>query len=730
MRQRSARVLPIAVIAAAGLALPATAQAASPAPVTPTTVMASRRASTVTLPTGDHVRVVTTSGQVHVEVQPAATSGPGRVLTTRRLGSQISVVPAVAEPYLGRFLDRSLFDVTRIRAGLKSDGRLPIRISYQGATPSLPGVHITSAASGVATGYLTPSSSAAFGRALTAQWKADSKAGWPARTTLFDGVTKIVTDLPGSAGATPKFPMYTLIVKAVGPDGKPLAEGEAGVMNVDNGQKYIGFVGFENGEARISVPAGNYDVIADTFEYDDATGKAAVRIATAGNYRVTGAGQTVSVDLRRATVTPMVSVPKKATLLSGLFTWDRYDASGDTSFSNGYFFDPDTTLYVAPSKPSAVGTQDSTVGWNLVGPGTNPAYTYDVATFADQIPATMKYTFTAADLATVQASYYGDGATRTGGFGRTALFPGQDFYITSINDVTRPSRRTEYVGAVGASARWAESALTNVDSFDDPGFIDGQPHAIKAGTTPTLDWFRGPLGSLIPTQTFFPYCYACRTSKQLNVVLAPFVDSVPTHVGNLFGALDGLPVGRFRLYQDDTLLFDKDDYPGAFVSVPASKATYRAIMDVDRRLQEPLQSTRSHTELTFSSAAGGPTMPSDWFCDLDATCTVLPIVQARLALPTSLNGTLPAKKSTVTVSVGQIQGAKTSTVTSGGLEIRPSGSDWITVPLKAAGGGKYTGTIDSTDYAGSDVDVRISGADAAGSTFQQTVLSAYTVASK
>jgi hypothetical protein len=102
-----------------------------------------------------------------------------------------------------------------------------------------------------------------------------------------------------------------------------------------------------------------------------------------------------------------------------------------------------------------------------------------------------------------------------------------------------------------------------------------------------------------------------------------------------------------------------------------------------------------------------------------------------VALPTSLNGTLPlAKKSAVTVTVSQIQNATKSAITSAGLEIRPAGYDWITVKLKSAGGGKFTGTIDNADYAGSDVDVRISGADKAGSSVQQTILSAYTVASK
>jgi hypothetical protein len=729
MRTRSAWFISIALVAAAGLALPLTAQAA---PSAARAKIASRRSSTVTLPTGDHVRVTTIAGKVQVEVQPAATSGPGRVLTTQRQGSEIYVVPAVAKPYLGRFLDRGLFDVTQIEAGLKSNGQLPVRISYQGNTPSVPGVNITSAKSGVAKGYLTPSSSAAFGRALTAQWKADSKAGWPARTTLFDGVTKISSDLPGTAGATPKYPMFTLIVKVKGPDGKPLPEGEAIVMNVDNGLKYLGFVGIVNGEARVSVPKGNYDAIADDFEYDDATNKSTIRIATVGNYEVTGAGQTMSIDLRKATVKPTVSVPKKATLVTGSFTWDRYDAAKTDSLGDVYSLDPDTTLYLAPSKPSKIGAQDSVLNWNLAGPGETPAYTYDVASYADQIPATTKHTFTAGDLATVHANYYGDGTAKTGGIGRSAVYPAQGFTFTAINNVARPSQRLEYVGATGGgSASWIESGLLNADSFDDPGFVDSQVHKVPAGTASTLDWFRGPLGAAIPTQVGAGYCYACRTSKELELALAPFTDSVSTHSGELFAALDGLPVARFRFYKNSTLLFDQDDYLGAEVAVPTTKATYKAILDVDLRLQKANQSTRSHTELTFKSAQGGPKMPSDWYCDVATACNVLPIVQAKVALPTSLSGTLPLKKkSAVTVTVSQIQGATKSGITSAGLEIRPAGYDWITVKLKAAGGGKYTGTIDNADYAGSDVDVRISGADKAGSSFQQTVLGAYTVASK
>ena len=44
------------------------------------------------------------------------------------------------------------------------------------------------------------------------------------------------------------------------------------------------------------------------------------------------------------------------------------------------------------------------------------------------------------------------------------------------------------------------------------------------------------------------------------------------------------------------------------------------------------------------------------------------------------------------------------------------------------GGGEFTGQLDNSELAGSDVDVRISARDAGGSRFTETVLKAYTVA--
>ena len=78
----------------------------------------------------------------------------------------------MAAAYLSRGLDPSLFEVGAL-ARAESGGRLPVRVSYAGAAPSLPGVTITSASSGTARGYLTLAGARVFGAALERQFAGD-----------------------------------------------------------------------------------------------------------------------------------------------------------------------------------------------------------------------------------------------------------------------------------------------------------------------------------------------------------------------------------------------------------------------------------------------------------------------------------------------------------------------------------------------------------------------------
>ena len=732
MRPPIRLALPVAALAA--LAPLATAPPALGAPTASPTAAAhlvahdvGSTSGTVQLVTGERVRLVRRGAATAVQVDHRG-SGAAGPLVTRTLGGRTTVMPLVAEPYLTRFLDPGLFDVGTLAAATGADGRLGVRLSYRGtARPSVPGVQVTSAADGIAHGYLTPSSAATFGRALAAQFRSDRRAGWPARSSLLGDVTHISADAASPITATPHFPMLTLVVKVVGSDGGPAPFAFVGFVNVDDGRKYGGFTVAEDGEVRISVPAGHYAFITDDFD------ESVVRIATRDDYAVSRAGQVVTLDLRTATARSYVSTPKPSASTGYSFEWDRADARGLTALGSGYGLDSPTEVRVTPSTRPRYGrvgvVQSFTTAQKDVD---DPAYTYDLATSDDHVPANLGKRFTAADLGVVAAAYYGDGSTPEGAFGRGALFPASGGVFFTISPLARPTTRTEYVGSQGPSRPvWVESGILNDASFDDPGFVDGDPRAVPAGSYRQARWFQGPLAPVVPIQTSNAFCYDCRTGDTMLVAMAPFIDGDPTHVGELFGAADGLPVARFRLYRGSTLVTDEDDATGALVEVPSAAATYRAVLDVDRRLSDPALSTQTRTEWSFRSGHGsGPAVPKGWYCDSGQDgCRTLPVVQARVKLPTDLQGRLPSGRSTVVVLAGRAQGAGTSGITATTLDVRGQGYDWQTVPLTRTGTGRYSAVLDNADYAGTLVDLRVSTKDQAGSTFTQTTLHAYRVAS-
>ena len=139
----------------------------------------------VTLVTGDVVRVVKDAkGRTIVQGLPVTRSGAGAAFQTVTAPKHTYVIPASARPYLGRFLDPALFDVTTLAAprarGSRSGSPLPARRSR-----AVPGVTVTSSSAGTASGYLTAGSARRFGAALADQYRTDAKAHFPRRATLF-----------------------------------------------------------------------------------------------------------------------------------------------------------------------------------------------------------------------------------------------------------------------------------------------------------------------------------------------------------------------------------------------------------------------------------------------------------------------------------------------------------------------------------------------------------------
>ena len=688
------------------------------------------------LATGEQVHVaVSPSGRISVQAAATASTGPAASLQLHRIGKSVYVIPTTAVPYLGRLLDVNLFNVSALAAAGGSS-RVPVRVSFTGTVPSIPGVTLTSTAAGAASGYLTPASARAFGAAVAAQFAADAAAHWPARTSLF-GATKISADVTIPPVITPLFPMRTLIVHVVDAAGAPVPFGFISLLNVDDARKYNGFAIVVDGEARVSVPLGNYSGVTFIDSLDAAGNFLGVREDAVGEYAVSAQNQVLTFDARHATARLSVSAPKPAGLTLQTFDWNRTDATGFGGSGSSFISDA-SPVFVTPEPAATVGTLTSDTAFTLLSsPSVRNAYRYDAAFAAvPGVAANQAYAIRSGQLQTVDARYYADAVARQGQLARLILNPGSFGGISVGLPLALPSNQTEYLsgapGAVSLDTLFA-SPDTSVNPF--AGLVADAPRLVVPGRTRTADWLRAPQLPQVPVVTDgeaafgFSDCAACRSASTLRVVVDPAQDTTPGHGIAVFANPDGTPVARFQVFQNGTSIFDGNDVVGAELAVPAGAATYRVVDDVDRGPSLALQSVVSHTELTFrSSASSGDPLPASIGCSLAATCTALPILRADVVLPVNGVGTVPRGTSTIRLRLSHLQGAEDSKITSGTVEVRFPGHDWVRLPASGSGGTVSATLTTTAAQAGQSVDLRVSGTDAVGGSIIQSVTRAFAVA--
>jgi hypothetical protein len=686
--------------------------------------------ATVLLPTGDRVLVRATVGKQDLRIIRAATSGPGATISTVRLAGDQYAVPLSARPYLGRSLDPSLFDVTRLsKAGAHS--RLPVTVRYTGATaPAVPGVTVTKAAAGVATGYLTPSSARTFGAALARQVVADAQAGWPANSGIFARVTRIGADI--APVVTPSFPMRTLIVKALGADGKPLRFGFGLVVNADDGRKGGAFVLIENGEARVSVPLGHYTaLVSDDVFTPDLQVVSHVGIVT--DYSVSGQNQVLTVDTRTATApNPTVVTPRPTRVQELDVDVIGSDALGQPSFDFGFAtVPPQGRIFLTPvtTKPTFGSFGEVVRTWTVDGSVPGGRYAYDAAWEATGIPAVQRWVVPATGLSRVDSSWASDLPLRTVGTLRAIFPPSSLGGFTSYLRAPAPLHRDEFVYAPAQSAIF-EGALMDYNTFEgDPGFVDDfNTYAPKPGSLRTQVWFGTPY-ELSPS-TAPDFCILCRTGTQM-FVASDLHDSLPNHFASLFTSPDGKPVAHFTVFRDGTKVLAETDSTGDLFTVPTGAANYRVLTDVTRIFQGANLSTTESDELTFRSAAGQGPAPTGECIVAASGCHVLPVLAAHLDLGASLTDGLPVGTSTFPLTVGRIDGAAPSALTAVTVQVRRSGTTaWTSLQVDhtPAGPSHYLVTLTTKPFqAGQVMDVQVLAKDAAGSTIRQTTERAFVV---
>lgn len=756
-RPAAARAVLIAAALTAASGLAASGLAAAPAAAAATGTNGPAAAAgapaqrTVTLINGDRVVVTRWGRGLQEDAVARAGGGANQALLRMVVAGQAYEIPADALPYLGHGLSPSLFEVSSLLAA-ESGGRLPVQVSYQGQLPGLPGVTITRSGGGMARGYLTASSAAAFGAALARQMAADHARGSYGSDGMFAGGLSI--GLPGQVAAVsarPDYPMHTLTMTGTNLAGKPDNGDTVEVFSADSlarfGENFSeSFNFFYHGVAKYSVPAGHYTAIAFFYDMSGNT-VTGYRTVVLPQFTVTG-DATVAMAASAASDQVQMVTPRPAIAQDITLNVDRGMANGD-SVSNG--IDSGTLpQWVNTTQTVTVGTLHTVTTARLTAPATaGQQYEYDLA-FAGPNGriASQRYVASAASLATIHAAYYQAG-TSTGAWIPASFFgfqltAGVLFIISDVYPFTLPQAETQYISA-GPSLFWLDDYLQSYQSF-----AGGQGAAVRTfapGRTTTVAWNANPLHpspvvNLLGAANPLPFePTATRAGNLLTVSEVPFGDNTPGHTGA--GLSIGFPPvgkasGSYELDQNGTKIASGKvpplaGYLALQAQLSSQPATDRLVLNATRTGSLYQLSTQSQTIWTWRSAPEpSATLPAGWICPAgDQACAVQPMMTLQYQVAEmGLDGAAPAGSQLVVIQAGHLQLAPANPVTLMTVSVSfNGGKTWQPAGVSSLGGGRFAAAFTGpaspiTPY----VSLRVQASDGAGNSITETVIRAYQVA--
>jgi hypothetical protein len=763
---KSAASIGTAVLTAAGLMAPALVAGGSPpAAASTTTAVLSRAAATgpaaaapaagstrpargaqLLLINGDRLAVSTAGGQQRITVREAA--HPDSVLGMR-LGGRLTEIPADALPYLNRSLSPSLFSVSALQRQ-QAGGRLPVRLTFTGSRPAVPGITITRSAAGQASGYLTASSARVFGAALMRQYRADQSAGRLEGGGLFSHGLSI--GLAGAAGPAPSpvrpaFKMSTLTVHGTNLRGKPETGADIFINNADNVNRFDGLQETDNflihGTTKFSVPAGHYWMLAMFFQFTRTGGS--LRMVVLPQFTVRAGHSSVRVAEAAASSKIAATVSKPANVAQTGFEILRRDAHGEAdSFTNDF---SGLSGFVNPtSRKPSVGTLRTFTSATLVSPRkVSPAYAYnlDFPGPAGIIPS-QHFTVSDSSLATVTERYFRDLPARAGsaawaaGGGTLGQLDGILFF--SVLPISMPRVQTQFF-STGHGILWENFAFPDLNHFpfgitDDLRTYAPGEHQVQNWNNyplhPAPDVAPGGLAGAVPT-----FASAFRSGNTLQFSETPFTDNQPGHIGEGLASFGGKDSASFTVDQNGKLIAHGK---AGFAGLPAVRlspkpASIRLTLNAARSGPGLRLSTESQTTWTWRSVRDATaTVPKAWFCGfthdftaLNRRCAAQPLLALNYGVQgMSLQGLTSPGQQVVSVSVGHVQPAAATAVT--GLTASFSlndGDTWTPATVTSRGGGRFG--VSFMAPAGTDVSLRVKATDAAGGTIEETIPRAYGV---
>jgi len=690
------------------------------------------------------------------EVSLLPVRGSAGVLVLRQ-GSRADYIPADALPYLGRGLNPDLFSLAALRRA-ESGKRLPVRMTFSGRRPALPGVIVTRSGAGAASGYLTATSARRFGAALARQFRADHARARYGTDGLFARSLSLgLAGAPGlpsparQASARAGFRLRALTVTGTDRRGRPDNGDMVVVMNAANWQRFgdpiesTGF--FYQGVAKFAVPAGPYWAIGDFVNFSARS--FAERLVVLPQF-------TVSKKHRRAHLAE-TAASSRLTIATALPTSPLMDGvtlvrGGLHGTQNSWgFFDSGGSLWISPTtaRPS-VGTLQTYTTAQLASPAHAAApyfYNLDFPGPAGVIPP-QNFAAPQGSLATVAEVYYQDRPS-TGGLltsgGTLAQWNSGTF--TLVPSVPLPEIVTQYLTA-GPSMIWQDSYVENINSF--AGWYTDSFRTLPAGGRLTQQWNKYPLHPQPDVQLMhgaaasdFPaYPSAFRSGNTLWLSPNPFSDNQPGHTGSAYYGFRTKLAGSYAIDQNGRQIVHGNPFGNAGIKparLSASPSRIRFTL-ATARVGGPVRlSPASDTVWTWRTRRQpGAHVPPSWYCGISFSgqqfryqhrCAVQPMM--TLAYQVSgmpLDGLTSPGRQEIGLSVGHVQLGGSAAITGASARVSyNSGRTWKAATVTAAGGGSFR--IGFTAPPGALVTLRVHAADSAGGSITETILNAYGVRS-
>ncbi|MEU9348946.1 hypothetical protein AB0D74_47880 [Streptomyces sp. NPDC048278] len=689
------------------------------------------------LPTGDIVVVQPNGSTGHSDLTmiPADRSGPTAGFQTALVGGEQYVFPNEVQPLIGSLVDPSLFDVTELA---RDTTPVTVVAATTSGDATVPGLTVTERTSDTVTGHIASSAGASAFR--TALLTAAGEVRDGQTPTAFSGVSKLKA-ADTSVVISPKYQQVTLKIRVTGSDGQPDPAGYVALTNMDDSRRYSRIVAYQDGEARVSVPLGNYTAFAAITEFPTDTSVVDLALPVA-DFEVTENLQTLAVDARDATLEPTAQTPRPAQADRYGFEYDRFPAAGDSDplVVSNYVDATRTTILYAPTENVEQGELDWVARFHSVAtPARGKPYSYDLSFLSTgKVPSTGVSKAARGDLARVDAGYYNDADHTTG----TSRIPHYSFTGNGLGYFAyfqSPTRRTEYVNG-GTDVRWGEEVMG--DRYAPGGLGDfvtaagRRTYPVRSRTS--VDWLRGPLApGLAQNSSDDPYhlaCAACRTATSMNIDLAQFNDTVPGHNGDLTYPTDGTPAVVTSLTADGVTVAGGDNQLSLDAAVSADPTDYRLTVATNRSGDGSTTSTSDVTTYDFTSSSGtGNALPDAMACSESTgqtACRTLGLLQITAPLPTDLYNRLPIGTSHFTLAVAPyLGGSDTTARTTAAVSTSVDGTTFVPARVVRTGPKTFKVTLKTPRAAaGRPVTLRVTATDAKGNSITQTTTAAYIVA--